>query len=399
MVAMGRTAGRAGQSRGSSRTGGATRRRAGSSSRGSGHARPARAPARRRGARVSWPRRLGLVGALLLLGASVVFAGQALQPQDPPATPIGGRPTDGAEPSPRSTPIATERPAFLPGAPVLRPVAATLVTVDEIELSGELIEDLPRDGRYRLRVYINGELVRDRRLPRRDAFTLPPVAINEGRNEISLAINGPAGESLHSAPVLVVRDTTPPVVTVLEPAGDPIYASATQIRGTSEPGATLQLTNRANRASASLVVGDDGRFESGLALAMGTNEIVLEARDAAGNVGRATLVVERRDGSTSATLSLSRNQFALTGLPATFTVRGRLLDPAGLPIDDAEVTFSVSPPGLPTQTYVGTTSGGVVTWSGVRISRDAQAGQGLVTMLVVLPDGATIQASDFFTIE
>jgi hypothetical protein len=200
--------------------------------------------------------------------------------------------------------------------------------------------------------------------------------------------------------VVIVRDSTVPVVTITEPAAGAIYSDATVVRGTSEPGATLLVTNLANRAEGRVAVGDDGQFEVHVGLVMGSNEIRLEARDAAGNVGRGSLMLERRDGSTTASLSVSRGQIALSALPVRLTIRGQVRDPAGQPVDGAEVTFSVSPPGLPTQTYVGTTSGGALVWTGVRISREgAQAGQGLVTMLVVLPSGETLQESVFFTIE
>jgi hypothetical protein len=330
---------------------------------------------------------------------SVVFAGQALRPDETgSATPIPtrGQPVTSAGP----TIPTTFEPGFLPGAPVLLPPATTVLTDSEIQLSGELHEALPRDGRFRIRVYINGELLRERRLPRRDRFTLAPIGLQEGSNSITLAISGPSGESLHSAPIVIVRDSTAPAVSVSEPPGGAIYAAVAVVRGTSEPGATLVLTNPANRAEVTQVVADDGTFEAQLPLAMGLNEIALVARDLAGNVGRATLALERREGSTTATLNLSRDHISLAALPVTLTLHARVLDPARQPIDGAEVTFSISPPGLPTQTFVGTTVAGQLVWGGVRISREgAQSGQGLVTMLVVLPSGESIQESAFFTID
>jgi hypothetical protein len=393
MGAMGRASSRSGSSRSSGRS--ATSARRGQlGRRRTGHAQPARN--RRSRNHVSWSRRLGIVGALLLAGVSVVFAGQALQS---PATdsPSATLPTSRPGAAATATPA---QPALLPAAPRLEPPAEEVVSVAEVDIAGRLAEELPRDGRYRLRIYVNGELVRDRRLPRRDAFTLPAVPLAEGANSITIAVSGPAGESLHSAPIEIELDSEPPPVRLSEPQAGVVYAAETTVRGTSEPGATLTVSNRASRASATLVVPDDGRFEVGLALAQGRNDILVEARDRAGNTNRASVAVERRDGQASVRLSLTRRSIGLAALPATMTIRVRVLDQAGQPVDGAEVTLTFSPPGLPTITHVDTSRDGAVTWAGVRIARDgAQRGQGLVAVLVVMPDGTSLQESEFFTIE
>ncbi|HVM31487.1 MAG TPA: Ig-like domain-containing protein [Candidatus Limnocylindrales bacterium] len=327
---------------------------------------------------------------------SVVLAGQAFQPATSdgvPGTAASSRP---------STVTAGHSPVggSLPAAPRLDEPPVGLVTVDNLEVSGRLVEDLPRDAGYRLRLYVNGELVRDRRLPRRRAFTFPEVPLREGPNAITAAIAGPAGESLHSPAIEVELDTQPPALQLAEPAPGVVYAEDVIVRGTSEAGATVSASNRANRAAATLAIEDDGQFEARLPLVIGSNDIVVEARDRAGNAQRATVTVERMDGRAGVSLSLTRRSIALTALPATMTIRARVLDPTGQPVDDAEVTLTISPPGLPTQTHVEISREGNVTWAGVRIARDgAQRGQGLVTVLVVMPDGTTLQGSEFFTIQ
>jgi hypothetical protein len=400
MEPMGRSSNRSGQSRNTGRgaaTGRSTRpgtgRSPASNRRRTGHAK--RASGGREAARVSWSRRIGIIGALLLAGASVVFAGQALQSPEQTAGP-GSSPINqpgGATAGQTSAPTLAQ-------APTLDQPAPALVTAGEIDVSGRLNEELPRDGSYRLRIYVNGELVRDRRLPRRQAFNIPAVPLTEGHNEITASVAGAVGESLHSGPIEVELDTTPPLINVLEPLAGEIYASETVVRGTSEAGATLSVSNRTNRAGATLVVPPDGTFEVGLALAAGHNEIVLEARDRAGNTDTTSFSLERREGQASVRLSLSRPTIALESLPAAITIRARVLDAAGGPVDGAEVTLSLSPPGLPTVTHVATSQAGSVIWTGVRIARDgAQPGQGLATVLAVLPDGTTLQASEFFTVE
>jgi hypothetical protein len=314
----------------------------------------------------------------------------------PAATQAGG-PRVTSAPSPTVVDLPSGE---LPAPPAIEDPPPGLTTAELVDVTIRLTQDLPRDGRFRLRLYVNGELLRDRRLPRRNVFAFPDVPLVEGVNSITTAVSGPNGEGLHSRPLELERDTTPPTITVLDPPPGAIYAEEVTIRGTAEPGSMLEVTNRANLTGASLSIGTDGTFEFSLALSRGHNDIVLESRDAAGNTHRTRLSLERREGSASVSLSVPTGSIAFDSLPTTLTIRARVFDPAGEPIDGAEVTLSISPPGLPTQTHVAISRGGMVTWSRVRIAREgAQTGQGLVTVLAVLPSGETLQESQFFTIE
>ena len=328
----------------------------------------------------------------------MVLAGQALRPGDrldpdapPVASPSGG--PAGSSSSPRPTPAAG-----LAAAPEVLPPETTLTNQPTVTLSGRLAEDPARDAR-RLRVYVNGELQHGRRLPRSRQFTFE-VALTEGLNSITLAIKGPAGESLHSTPVEIVLDSTPPAISNLEPAsGATVYADSVTLRGTSEPGATLRVSSQTNGSSSAVAVPAEGAFEVPVSLVPGANEIQLETRDAAGNSARAGLSIERREGQASVRLDLSRSTIALSELPVSVSLRADVRDAAGQAVDGAEVVFSLSPPGLPTLTYNATTSTGTARWTSVRIADWASAGEGLATVFVTLPDGQTLTASEYFAIE
>ena len=78
----------------------------------------------------------------------------------------------------------------------------------------------------------------------------------------------------------------------------------------------------------------------------------------------------------------------------------RVTDRAGRPVRGAAVTFSLSPPGLPTSTFETATANGYAQWPGVTIPREgALTGRGLVTVRVVLPDGQTVQQVGHLTID
>jgi hypothetical protein len=378
---MGRTAGRRGGGRG------AVRPPASRPARRAGQAQ-ARRPKRTASAHLGWARRIGVAFALLVGGVSVVFAGQALVPAGPGQAGAG---------SPAAT---TSTPARLPLAPQLAQPAVTLTSEPAISLSGRLLEELPRDAGYRLRVYLNGTLVRDRRLPRRDEFTLDELTLTEGANSITAAVAGPAGEGLHSGPVQIVLDSTPPSISLLEPAaGETVYLPSIVLRGTSEAGASLRLTNQATGRILGGEVGVHGTFALTIELLTGFNELRLETRDRAGNQAQASLTIERRLGEPSVRLSMSRTALVAAALPTAVSLSVEVRDESGAPIDGAEVVFSLSPPGLPTITYSVITVAGLARWDAVRISTDAQTGQGLATVLVTLEGGETLTDSVLFTIE
>lgn len=86
---------------------------------------------------------------------------------------------------------------------------------------------------------------------------------------------------------VVVVDTRPPWFDIAQPAdGGLVNSSRVMVRGTVEPGATVRVDGQP-----AAVAG--GAFEAEAHLEEGPNELVVEARDRAGNVGRATLTVAR----------------------------------------------------------------------------------------------------------
>jgi hypothetical protein len=366
-------------------------RRGGQARPGTGRKRRA-GGARRGTARIGWSRRAGIVLALLLLGTSVVLAGRALEGPAPGSP--AGTPATGSGPPPVVNPIP------IPPAPVLAAPTEVLVTTDAVEVSGTLPANLPRDGTYRLRIYVNDELARERRLPRRNSFSVRAVPLQQGENEIRAAIAGSGGESLHSAPISITRDDIAPIIRIGAPrAGDTVHDEEAVLRGRTEAGATLLIRNRTTGQELELVGAEDGRFEASIPLVMGSNEIALQARDAAGNRSQATVNIVREEGAAAVELILSRDSLAISTLPTSITLTARITDEAGAPADDADVTFSFSPPGQPTTTFRARSSDGVATWRRVRIPREAAVtGQGFATVLVTLPSGRTLQESARFSI-
>jgi hypothetical protein len=322
--------------------------------------------------RISWSRRIGAALALLALGGSIVLAGQALD--------------DGVDPASRPSAGPSREP--LPPAPVVGQPAQTLIAATTIDLDVQLAGGLAPRSAYRLRIYVNDELVREQRLPRDEPALLTDVPLQPGDNWISVAVWGPAGESLHSAAVHVVRDDEPPPIHVSAPTSRNVYTRQVVLRGRTEAGARLIVRNPASDENYELDVGGDARFEIQLNLAMGENVITLRAIDAAGNRSRATVRLVRLESSAAVTLEARPATLKLEDLPATVTLQARITGLRGEPVDGAQVTFSISVPGQQTSTYQTTSHAGLAVWRGVRIPRDgAREGHGLATVMVVLGDG------------
>jgi hypothetical protein len=330
---------------------------------------------------VSWPRRIGVVLGLTLLGASIVLAGQVLV--------RGGIGDASGAP-----------PAGPPPAPALVPIATNPTSADAIEVAGSSPAGLHTDGSYQLRIYVNDVLARQRNLPVSIEWTVRDVPLVEGSNAITAAIFGPGGEGLHSAPVTVVRDSQPPPLHLISPPGDEqTIDAAMTIVAETDPGASVNLANRLTGEEQALTVDPAGHFTASVALELGANAIVLTASDELGNRASIKVTVERVKSRASVSLSADPTTISASDLPTTMDLAAQILDPLGEPADGAQVVFSISPPGQPTATYATTSSAGVARWDDVRLTGAGQeTGRGQVTVLVTLADGQQLTNSLSFSV-
>ena len=269
-----------------------------------------------------------------------------------------------------------------------------------MDVSGTLPRGLPRDGSLALRVYVNGALERERRLPQTDAFVVRAVELEQGENQIVAALHGPAGEGDRSGPLVVTRDDVAPRVRLDEPRqGATVLDDEVTLRGTTEPGVLLTVTNTTNSREVSTTADADGSFETSIGVDTGANALTVTAVDAAGNRRREELTVTAGESNAQLDLTLSDEALSLSALPATITLSASVTNEGGMPVHGADVTFSLSQPGQPTVTYRTTSRNGTATWRNVRLPREgALAGQGFATVLVVLPTGATLQESATFSV-
>lgn len=360
------------------------RARGGPSERRAGAHRPRRtrqAAKRRAGARrVSWSRRLGLAGALVLLvGGSIAFAGGALNT------------SDGAG--------ATATGPALPAPTILTP-ARTLTRDATIDLTLLRPTGLDPDAHFRLRIEVNGVPEREVRLPGQEQIVIGGVALAEGDNVIHAVLVGDTGVGAASTPLTITRDSTAPVIRVSGPEpGATVYSATDTLRGRTEAGATISVVDAQSGAPFDATVDPDGRFRADLTLDLGANELLLSSRDPAGNQASVHVTLIRADSMSALTLTVTASTLKAAELPQRLGASVFIQDERGQPASGAQVTFSLSPPNSTTMTYRTTSAAGWATWPELDIATaDDPHGVWLLTVLAVLPSGGELRASKTVTV-
>ena len=325
--------------------------------------------------RVSWSRRLCLAIALLVLaGGAIVFAGGALN-------------APGSQ-GPGSSSVP------LPAPQILGP-EQLLTREDTIDLTLLRPTGLDAAKDYTLRITVTDQTERERPLPAPAQFVIVGVALAEGENSIRAALVSEAGQSATSAAVIVTRDTTAPVIRVTRPElGATVYSATFSMRGRTEAGATLDVVDVATGATLATSVDPDGRFATELTLALGDNALLLSSRDPAGTTASTNIVINRANSLAALTLTVSDDRLKAEELPQRLVATAFIQDERGLPVDGAQVTFSLSPPNATTITYRTTSLAGQAEWPELDIaSADDPLGAWLVTVLVQLPSGTELRAN------
>ncbi len=267
------------------------------------------------------------------------------------------------------------------------------------DVRGQLPDGVAGKRRYRLRIYVNGDLAREVPMPRRKAFFVKGVPIRRGSNAISASVFGPEGEGPTSPPIHIAFDDLPPRLTINGLRnGDVVNADEVVVRGVTQAGSAITIRNARTGASAEGRA-KKGRFAVRIHLGDGRNRLTVIAIDPSGNRREAVLQVTKGTGELRADLSLSRIIIDHASLPEPITMHVQVRDADGRPVKRARVTFSISPPGLPTQTRETPAKDGEARWSDVVIPREgATTGGGFVTVRVVLEDGDTVQDTQVFSI-
>jgi len=323
---------------------------------------------------------------VLLVGAGIALASGTLSNR-------GG---DSQQPQPT-------KPA--PPAVTLTAPDPALTRESTIDIAGVLPSDLDRSLADKVRVYVDGKLERERSLPDEPNFTISGLPIDEGASEITASLIGDGGEGPLSEPITVTRDSTPPDISISRPLpGSTVYEPTEIVRGRTEAGATVEVADENGHRPLATTTSPDGRFESTIELAMGSNAFVIRSVDAAGNRASTRLEVIRDASLASIELTVTANglpvdQLSVSDLPVNVDVEATIRDELGKASDGATVTFSVSPPNRTTTTYAATTSGGHARWQNLLVDGgNFSTGTWLITALATMPSGQELRGNASFSV-
>ncbi len=319
---------------------------------------------------------MGLAFALLVLaGGAIVFAGGGLN-------------------GPDQKPGASGSGAPLPAPQILTP-AEVLTRATAVDLTLTRPTGLDPATQYTVRITVNGATALERPLPAQEQFVVAGVPLSEGDNSIRAVLVDGAAVGATSAPLTITRDTTAPVIRVTRPEPDStVYGEQVTLRGRTEAGATIAVTDVATGAALATSVDPDGRFTAQLTLALGDNQLQLSSRDPAGNEASTRITITRASSLALLTLTVSDDQLKAADLPQQLDATAFIADENGQPVDGAQVTFSLSPPNSTTLTYRTLSVAGRASWPGLEIaSADDPVGSWLFTVLAVLPSGTELRAN------
>ena len=175
-----------------------------------------------------------------------------------------------------------------------------------------------------------------------------PFELTPGRNDISATLFRGDEESDQSPIVTYILDQEPPKITVSSPKnGAAIDTFEVTVKGTTQAGTSLVALNAGNGTSIQSVAAKDGKFEFGMVLAPGTNEITITGTDPAGNVGAGKLKVLQGSKDMRIRLTASSYSIRISKPPPSIQLVVLVTDPSGSPLAGASAFFTLQIHGLP----------------------------------------------------
>ena len=345
--------------------------------------------------------KLGLLAAIALLGVTVLYvgAGGLGSAVNGISSALGGFITNiTAAPTPRPSVAAISDPPSLqqPDEPYTAEATVDLVVIVPSEVVG--------DPDSRLRVYLalkdqDPQPIQEAPLASTPQ-TVIPVELTKGINDFTVTIVGPGGESDPSPMVRYVLDQAGAKITIYSPKeGAVVNGTTVEISGKTQARAALIARNAANGASTSGKAGTDGLFTLSLGISTGSNEITITGTDPAGNTKELLLTVRRGSGVLTVVLGSSDYLLSVGDLPRDITLRAAASDPDGNPLVGADLTFTLSIPGIPTVTQdVQTDDQGKASFT-TAVPIGADPGQGSATVLLSSEEYGSTQDYTVITLE
>jgi len=261
-----------------------------------------------------------------------------------------------------ATPTPTPTQEIASDAPLLEAPAEPYTNSSKVDLVVTVPAAVVGSTERRIRVYVQLQdqdptLVSEVPVAETGAKNIIPMELEKGINDFYVSIIGPGGESDRTPVVRYVLDTSKPKITVTAPkANAKVNRKSVDITGKVQARSTLIARNADNDSSITATAEGDGTFKLAMALKTGLNHITITATDPAGNVGEKAITIRRGTGKLSAAISASDYRISRKSLPTGIRLVCAVTDPDGNALKGADVTITLSIPGISTITSDGTSS-------------------------------------------
>jgi hypothetical protein len=329
---------------------------------------------------------VALIGAI---GLAVVSRSDDGDTADPGGTTSDVTATASPPASPRDTRLPVARPE------IVSPKAGWIIGEWYVDVDVAVPEGETLPKRLLSIVVLRGDEVL-KSVARPEAgrtVTVSDVPLVAGANELTAALQGPGGLGPISEAVSITQDRDAPVLRISAPkAGTETLETTIEVTGTSEPGASVAVSNGANRWDADVGVGPAGSFEVRVPLALGRNRIVVRSTDVAGMEQQDDVVVVRKDGRPKIKISAPK-QVSRADLPKLIRIVVDVSDANGDDIQDAVVTYTLGGPGWTAQDFEDRTDAdGRSTWE-VELVAGGSDSDPTLGVEVIAPNGERSQDS------
>lgn len=297
-------------------------------------------------------------------------------------------------------------PSLEPGRPTLNEPSDPITAASTMTLSGSLPQDLLATSDALIRILItrdDGSVITGAEvaMPKTAGFEIAQIPLAAGSNVIEavVVVNGVEGN--RSNPVTVVRDTSPPALTITSPKpGDVLSGDSVSITGKTDKDIDVQVRNETTGTIESGRSSTKGAFSIAIALRDGTNVLTITATDGAGN--QTSKSVEISTSASVGRISIVLNPGTIIlSTRRDFRITATVTDSSGAPAANVRACMYVTPfggqpdpiaPGLCTTSDVN----GRASWNYAFADSFNTEGRGLVTVTYELSVGDPISGTQSF---
>lgn len=241
-------------------------------------------------------------------------------------------------------------PSLEPGRPTLIEPSEPITAAATITISGTLPQDLLEKSDAIIRIIItrdDGSVITGAEIsmPKTAGFDIAKIPLSSGSNVIEAVVVVNGVEGGRSASITVVRDTTPPALTVTTPTpGAILNGDSVTVTGKTDKDIDVQVRNETTGTIESGRSTAKGAFSIGITLRNGTNLLTITATDQAGNPTTKSVEVSTSASVGRISIILNPGTIILSSRK-DFLITATATDSTGAPAANVRVCMYVSAPG------------------------------------------------------